>query len=76
MCRHDYDPEKKMCLVCKNTLCEICGRGFAVGYCMYCGRVGCEECLVQVDPVRYVCRDCLARLGGLRGVYRLGSPRG
>jgi hypothetical protein len=29
--------------------------------CIYCGRLGCDVCLVQVDNVRRACRECLDR---------------
>jgi len=26
---------------------------------MICGRIGCEDCLVQVSTVAYVCKKCI-----------------
>ncbi len=63
VCEDHYDPETGLCSLCKATLCEICGRRLSVGYCSVCGRLGCSECLVQIDNVRRVCKGCLAKLG-------------
>ncbi|BAA79155.2 hypothetical protein APE_0242.1 [Aeropyrum pernix K1] len=50
-----------VCVACREAICAVCGRELAVSYCSGCGRLGCVDCLVQYDPVRRFCRDCLAR---------------
>lgn len=70
VCSKDYIKSRELCLVCINAMCQICGRYLSIGYCMVCGRIGCEDCLVQVSTVAYVCRDCL------RGRFRFEAKGG
>ncbi|KSW12304.1 hypothetical protein CF15_06035 [Pyrodictium occultum] len=63
VCDEDWAGDR--CIVCRETSCSICGARLAVASCSICGRPVCDECSVQVTPVARVCRECLARLGGL-----------
>lgn len=64
VCEDDYVFEKKICIICAETLCEICGKYPSIGYCSSCGRLGCEDCLVQINLVSYKCRYCLRKKEG------------
>ncbi|MEM1643976.1 MAG: hypothetical protein QW369_06345 [Desulfurococcaceae archaeon] len=57
-CRQHYSLLKNLCNVCESLLCEICGRNLSIGYCINCGRVGCEDCLVQLSTISYICVEC------------------
>jgi hypothetical protein len=57
-----------LCYACREALCSICSERLSLGRCSICSRLVCWECSVQVDPVRRVCKECLA--AGLRS-----SPR-
>lgn len=41
----------------------VCGRKPSIGYCISCGRLGCDDCLIQVDNVRRICIDCAKSKG-------------
>ena len=62
VCSEHYDEKSRLCKVCSMSLCEVCGRRVAIGRCVLCGRLGCEDCLVQVDNVRRICRECLVKV--------------
>ncbi|MCD6488318.1 MAG: hypothetical protein J7K21_03740, partial [Desulfurococcales archaeon] len=61
VCKKDYDIDTGLCSICVMTRCEICRKYPAIGYCIICGRIGCEDCLIQINPVSYICRDCRRR---------------
>ncbi len=70
------------CTICREATCRICRSNLALTHCMICGRLACSDCLVQVDNVRRVCRDCLplARARRWPGpgevrLYSLGARR-
>jgi len=63
VCEEDFDKNKNMCRICVSTLCHICGKRLAIARCISCGKLGCKNCLVQVDPARYLCIDCYRELG-------------
>ncbi len=70
VCRNHYKPESGLCSLCARTLCQICGQKLSIGYCQICGRLGCDTCLRQIDPARWVCIECLQK-HGIKGVERL-----
>ncbi|MCE4603830.1 MAG: hypothetical protein F7B20_02550 [Aeropyrum sp.] len=51
-----------VCIACHDAICRFCGEQLSVSYCLYCGRLGCIDCLIQIDPSRRVCRECLASM--------------
>ncbi|MEM1919074.1 MAG: hypothetical protein QXP72_03600 [Desulfurococcaceae archaeon] len=59
VCAQDYDFDKNICLVCRDTLCNFCGSKLSIKYCRICGRVGCDDCLIQESLVSYVCKECI-----------------
>ena len=59
VCRGHYDATRGLCAGCVEALCEFCGVRLSIARCIYCGRLGCDACLVQVDNVRRACRECL-----------------
>lgn len=63
VCSRHFASESGLCAVCANLLCSFCRSSLSTSYCLVCGKLGCSDCLVQVDPVRYVCRECFARYG-------------
>lgn len=69
VCEEHYLVERGMCVICENTLCRICRSYLSIGICKYCGRLGCEKCLIQITPIEYVCVECYRRIGfpGERG---------
>lgn len=38
----------------------VCGERLSVARCDSCRRLVCTECSMQIDPVRRVCKECLA----------------
>jgi len=76
VCGRHFDSGRGLCYVCLEALCEVCGSRLSIARCIYCGRLGCDSCLVQVDNVRRACRSCLeardVRVGeALMGLERL-----
>ncbi|MCC6034780.1 MAG: hypothetical protein LM567_04710 [Desulfurococcaceae archaeon] len=61
VCYDDYNTEKGICSVCESALCQICGKYLSISTCISCGRQGCEECLVEISQVEYMCLDCLKK---------------
>ncbi|MEM4769301.1 MAG: hypothetical protein QW205_00430, partial [Desulfurococcaceae archaeon] len=53
-----------MCVVCRDLLCKICKSYLSIGVCKYCGRLGCEMCLIQATPVEYICVECYRKIHG------------
>ena len=47
-------------MVCRESLCMVCGERLSVARCDSCRRLVCIECSIQIDPVRRVCRECFA----------------
>lgn len=76
VCSIHFNEGRGLCCVCVDALCSFCNTRLSVARCIYCGRLGCDSCLVQVDNVRRVCRDCLSSRAlrveeALRGLERL-----
>ncbi|MDM7275793.1 MAG: hypothetical protein P3X22_006750 [Thermoprotei archaeon] len=74
----DHYGRDGVCSACLSALCSFCGVRLSIAKCVYCGRLGCESCLVQVDNVRRACRDCLLNVEvkveeARRGLERLRS---
>lgn len=65
VCRDHFNVPRGLCVVCIDSLCEFCGSRPSIARCIYCGKLGCTECLVQIDNVRRACRDCV-RLSSVR----------
>uniref|UniRef100_A0A7C2FPT0 B box-type domain-containing protein n=1 Tax=Thermosphaera aggregans TaxID=54254 RepID=A0A7C2FPT0_9CREN len=70
VCGEDFNVQHGVCKVCSLTLCELCGRQLSVGYCVVCGRLGCEDCMVQVSNVAYICRECFSKNRSVKTVYK------
>lgn len=51
-----------ICVVCKETLCRICGTRLSVGICLICARIICRECAVELQPAIRLCRECYNKL--------------
>ncbi|MCE4624433.1 MAG: hypothetical protein F7C35_01025 [Desulfurococcales archaeon] len=74
VCRQHYNPETGTCTFCEELKCQICGKRPSLGYCLVCGRLGCDLCLIQVDNVRRVCRECLEKYG-MKGIWEILKSR-
>jgi hypothetical protein len=59
VCEEHYDKKRGICVICAQSLCEICGKRLAVGRCVFCKRLVCDKCSVQLDNVRRICVECL-----------------
>jgi len=62
VCREHFRWGKGICVACEETMCEVCGRKLAVGYCARCGRLVCEDCSVERGPA-LLCIDCYRKFG-------------
>ena len=60
VCSDDYIHNKKICVVCYETLCEICKSQLSIGYCKYCGKLVCRDCSVD-EGAALICYNCKAR---------------
>lgn len=60
VCEEDYVHSNGMCKVCEATICRICGIHLSIGYCVFCGRQVCEDCAVELDELRYACKECIS----------------
>jgi hypothetical protein len=61
VCERHYNATRGLCTGCIEALCDFCNKSLSIARCIYCGRLGCDVCLVQVDNVRRACRECLDR---------------
>ncbi|MEB3765132.1 MAG: hypothetical protein GSR77_03075 [Desulfurococcales archaeon] len=59
VCTKHYNKQTETCSICTQALCQICGKKLSIGYCITCGRLGCIDCLKQIDNVRRICIECL-----------------
>jgi len=59
VCSTHYDPSRGLCIGCVEALCELCNGSLSIARCIYCGRLGCDRCLVQLDNVRRACKECI-----------------
>ncbi len=59
VCISHYNISLGVCSVCSEALCSFCKANLAISRCMLCGKLGCNECLIQVDNVRRVCIQCI-----------------
>ncbi len=50
--------DKDICDICRELLCELCGKRLSRGYCSICGRLVCDIDSQQVGFAR-VCRECI-----------------
>lgn len=66
--------DKGLCVACLDALCRICGTSLSVGRCNSCLRLVCINCSIQLDPVRRICRECMAK-GFLRGGKEVNVER-
>ncbi|RLE60418.1 MAG: hypothetical protein DRJ35_03320 [Thermoprotei archaeon] len=64
VCEKHYNFEKKICVACEESLCQICGKRLSIGYCKYCGRLVCEECSIE-EGAALVCIECIRKRGSL-----------
>jgi len=61
VCSIHYDQVRSLCVGCIEALCELCRSNLSIARCIYCGKLGCDECLKQLDNVRRACKECIAR---------------
>ena len=61
VCKECYDTEKKMCIICRDSICEICLEKLSIDTCILCGRRICRDCMVEIDYARRVCIECYRR---------------
>ncbi|RLG74909.1 MAG: hypothetical protein DRO23_05370 [Thermoprotei archaeon] len=58
VCLDHFNLSNGICVVCNESLCELCREYLATETCIYCGKIICERCSVQLDTIRYVCLNC------------------
>lgn len=61
VCEKHYDPRKKRCIACTDSVCDICSNHLSIGRCYICGRKICMVCSIDVDGIRRVCVYCLIK---------------
>ncbi|ADG91327.1 hypothetical protein Tagg_1058 [Thermosphaera aggregans DSM 11486] len=69
VCGEDFEGDRGICKACSLTLCEFCGKQLSVGYCIVCGRLGCEDCMIQISNVAYMCKECFSKNKGVKTAY-------
>ena len=57
-CEKCYDKDKKLCIVCLDTICDECGQKVSIDTCVICGKKICRECSVELDYARRICLSC------------------
>lgn len=67
VCKLDYDANSNVCISCKSAMCNICGKYLSIGVCKYCGRHACEDCLIELSLVEYICIECYEKMKGSVG---------
>lgn len=57
-CGRPTNNKNRVCDYCEATLCELCQRNLARGYCAVCGRLVCDEDSRMIGFAR-VCNECI-----------------
>ena len=60
VCAKDFIPERRICKICGDTLCDLCKKYLSIGICKFCGRLICENCSIE-KGVERICLECLKR---------------